>query len=778
MPCRLEPCGCRTTAAGGRIRGYPQVDEKPLPETASPESVLPPAVADRLDSWKEIAAYLHRDVRTVQRWEKAARLPVHRHATSRLRTAYAYRTELDAWWHAQQAAPGAGALGPNAPEPAEVEPEARADEVVFPQPRRRFWWPSARQVAAALVAVTIGVAAVSGWRIGSSRPAAGADTSRSPLTVLLARLDDRSGDPALVAGLEEAITRGLGPRGYIEIVPPARVTHALRLMRHDPATPLTAAMGREVSVRDGGVAFVIAGTVHKLATGYMLDLQAIEPGDGRALASEDAGARDRSGLVAQASQAAERLSHDLLRAAEPRPSVETLEPVTTASLPALRLYTSAVQAAGRRQWGASELLARRAVAADPQFASAYAWTGWAMRQQGRAAADCLPTLERAVELSASATDREVYFIAGIRDLVAGNVPSAVAAYEAALRLHPYDRTTTDLLIEAYSRAGRIRDAVDLSVARGEREPGDFYANVRAAHALVVWQADRRRASRFVQRAQQLVSPAVVADRPRWAAWVSALPVFDAWLAGNSHQAFETLAALERSLDGRIGRERDAFATTIGFSYVAFGRLRQARAAFMHASMPTRQLDMAMLSLAAGNQPDARAWLMQVRQHSDVRPALFARLGLLKEAESGLEREAPSEYSDGRAEVTRGLIALRRGDIETAKTRLRRGIELLRFSGQPEYFFAVEALARIWSDRGEVERAAEWLGDASEQRARTYGAAQWTAGAWIGVNARLLRICRRHGRPEQARRLSALLEETLRDADEQHLVVKTLRGGGI
>jgi hypothetical protein len=32
----------------------------------------------RLDSWKEIADYLKRDVRTVIRWEKEKRLPVHR----------------------------------------------------------------------------------------------------------------------------------------------------------------------------------------------------------------------------------------------------------------------------------------------------------------------------------------------------------------------------------------------------------------------------------------------------------------------------------------------------------------------------------------------------------------------------------------------------------------------------------------------------------------------------------------------------------------------------
>jgi hypothetical protein len=34
---------------------------------------------DRLDSWKEIATYMRRDVTTVQRWEKREAMPVCRH---------------------------------------------------------------------------------------------------------------------------------------------------------------------------------------------------------------------------------------------------------------------------------------------------------------------------------------------------------------------------------------------------------------------------------------------------------------------------------------------------------------------------------------------------------------------------------------------------------------------------------------------------------------------------------------------------------------------------
>ena len=58
-------------------------------------TVRPPE--DRLDSWKEIATYLNRDVTTVQRWEKREGMPVHRHLHNRIGSVYAFPAELDAW---------------------------------------------------------------------------------------------------------------------------------------------------------------------------------------------------------------------------------------------------------------------------------------------------------------------------------------------------------------------------------------------------------------------------------------------------------------------------------------------------------------------------------------------------------------------------------------------------------------------------------------------------------------------------------------------------------
>jgi Tol biopolymer transport system component len=53
---------------------------------------------DRLDSWKQIANYLKRDIRTVQRWEKDEALPVRRHLHRTRGSVYAFKVELDAWW--------------------------------------------------------------------------------------------------------------------------------------------------------------------------------------------------------------------------------------------------------------------------------------------------------------------------------------------------------------------------------------------------------------------------------------------------------------------------------------------------------------------------------------------------------------------------------------------------------------------------------------------------------------------------------------------------------
>jgi Tol biopolymer transport system component len=107
---------------------------------------------DRLDSWKEIAAYMRRDVTTVQRWEKREGMPVHRHVHDKMGSVYAFKTDLDAW--ARKRSP-ALVVEPD------VEPEAitSTQPSPLPAPHRPRWgiWLA---IAAGAV-----LAAVVGWQL-------------------------------------------------------------------------------------------------------------------------------------------------------------------------------------------------------------------------------------------------------------------------------------------------------------------------------------------------------------------------------------------------------------------------------------------------------------------------------------------------------------------------------------------------------------------------------------------------------------------------------------
>jgi len=120
------------------------------PTRDAPPSVRPieDRLNDRLDSWKEIAAYLNRDVTTVQRWEKREGMPVHRHLHDRMGSVYASRAELDAWVNGRNLRATQENGNPVGP-PAAVETNENASPVssdrnvpiipVTPQSGRRPW---------------------------------------------------------------------------------------------------------------------------------------------------------------------------------------------------------------------------------------------------------------------------------------------------------------------------------------------------------------------------------------------------------------------------------------------------------------------------------------------------------------------------------------------------------------------------------------------------------------------------------------------------------------
>src|SRR5262249_710785 len=95
--------------------------------------------------WKEIAAYLGREVRTVQLWEKGEGLPVHRHQHARQGSVYAFKSELDAWRESRRA------LAAAAPENSPAD-QIQAPSFINDAKRARMIWIAGGIIAVLIVA--------------------------------------------------------------------------------------------------------------------------------------------------------------------------------------------------------------------------------------------------------------------------------------------------------------------------------------------------------------------------------------------------------------------------------------------------------------------------------------------------------------------------------------------------------------------------------------------------------------------------------------------------
>ncbi|SDE96359.1 tetratricopeptide repeat protein [Terriglobus roseus] len=184
--------------------------EFPVRQTCGPlEIVMAPdtpsagkAIEDRLDSWKEIAAYLERDVTTVQRWEKREAMPVHRHLHEKRGSVYAVPAELDCWIQSRKA-------GLDEPEaaPAEESGPAIPTSQHRVKPGTRLWFA---------LAVVFGIClSIAAWLM-LRHPTTEIGETRIPSLAVLP-LRNLSGDPGqeyLADGMTEAlIGRLAGIRG-------------------------------------------------------------------------------------------------------------------------------------------------------------------------------------------------------------------------------------------------------------------------------------------------------------------------------------------------------------------------------------------------------------------------------------------------------------------------------------------------------------------------------------------------------------------------------------
>jgi DNA-binding SARP family transcriptional activator/tetratricopeptide (TPR) repeat protein len=216
--------------------------------------------------------------------------------------------------------------------------------------------------AAAVVFATLGAVVVARNARGVVKPGS---------LVLLADVQNLTGDGVFDRALLTAATVGLQQSRQVTVYPRARVSQTLaRMLRSRADTLFSEALAREVAEREG-VPIVIVLAIAQLDSVYDLTARLVEPRSGRDLRALQERARGKSDVLAGMDRLLGRTRRALGESADSvNANASPLPRVTTASLEALRAY-----AEGQRAWAARDMvgaaaLFTQAVTIDSSFALA------------------------------------------------------------------------------------------------------------------------------------------------------------------------------------------------------------------------------------------------------------------------------------------------------------------------------------------------------------------------------------------------------------------------
>jgi TolB-like protein/Tfp pilus assembly protein PilF len=334
-------------------------------EEAAPGTLPPPKSAkDRLDSWKEIAAYLSRDVTTVQRWEKREGMPVCRHLHDRSGSVYAFRSKLDAWMRSRSLT--VPEENGNTGSPSRLLAPTSATRLS----RNRWEW------LLALSAVALGLVITLSW-VGKRRmpDGAGAKPAGSIESLAVLPLDNLSHDPEqeyFSDGMTDALITQLSKTGAL------RLTSRTSVMSYKGTHKGLPEIAKELNVDA-----VIEGSVMRAGDRVRIAVQLIETRNDRHLWAETYD-RDLGDVLRLQSEVAEAVAQQIqmqLRLGQRARlrSASTVNPQAYEAYLKGRFYGfSGTRAALKRAQGYYEDAVRK----DPRFALAYAGLADCFLDQG------------------------------------------------------------------------------------------------------------------------------------------------------------------------------------------------------------------------------------------------------------------------------------------------------------------------------------------------------------------------------------------------------------
>jgi tetratricopeptide (TPR) repeat protein len=473
-----------------------------------------------------------------------------------------------------------------------------------------------------------------------------------------------------------------------------------------------------------------------------------------------------------------------------------LEKVTTPSLRALQLFTQADEMMRRaRRYGPSDKhatvaeLLKEALDEDPQFAAAYTWLAYALRNLGRPPDEYLPHAQKGVDLSERVSERERYIILAGNHTLRGEDEKARPFWEALVERYPDDYWGNFNLQSLYRRTGRRVREWELRLRWPRLRPNDFLAHFQAA-LFLAREKSIAQAKPYVLRATELIT-AETPDRYPWEwAWIQLFPVHELWLEGHYERALSELDRVVGSSKSRLdpaGRYliRGAYA-----GYMALGKLH-ATEDLMESLPGGRQLSVRIMYALLGGKIDINPILEKETLEGGVPRVIvifLARNGHVREARSVMElnqgkwwrQQRPNREVDQWNQANRGIleaeIAKAEGDESRAIALFEDSLDLYEALpgswGRDEYFLGAESLAHLLETRGDSAEAVRVLERASQPKWRSLfpeGPGHWVRIQWLLAN-----LYRRFGEPEKALKVEAELLKVLSYADADHPILLELK----
>jgi len=408
-------------------------------EVTSSPTTQPDSRGRRLESWKEIAAYLGRDVTTVRRWEKREGLPVYRLQHSKLGSVYAYTLELDAW-REKEADRETLAGATDAPEGEADHPTARI------RPVHRWLIAGGVAVVALLVAAYL-----------STRSRAFNVTEED--TVVVADFANSTGDPVFDGALRQGLSVQLQQSPFLRIVSDQRIRETLRSMKEPQDARLVPEIAKDLCVRIGSKVY-IEGSITNFGNNYVIGLQAVDCSTGDLLAQQQVQETGKERVLDGLSSAAGKLRETLGESISSVRKFDTpLAQATTPSLEALRALSIGRDAMADGNNAAAVSWLQRAIANDPNFALAYGGLFAAYGNLGESKL-AQENAKKAYELRGEISERERLGIEAIYYWgVTGDLEKARDAYELLLRTYPRDSGAHFNLGNVYQGLGQLDEGL-------------------------------------------------------------------------------------------------------------------------------------------------------------------------------------------------------------------------------------------------------------------------------------------------------------------------------